>query len=62
MIMVLAWQVKEFFEKRQMDKGAALWQEAVRQSEDSGESPEEAYKRLKDTGWKPTQEQAERLR
>ena len=33
--------------------GAAMWREAERQSEESGESPEEIFKRLQSTNWRP---------
>ena len=33
--------------------GAAMWREAVRQSKESGESPEEIFKRLQSTNWRP---------
>ena len=33
--------------------GAAMWREAERQSEESGESPEEVFKRLQSTNWRP---------
>lgn len=53
MLVALAWKVKEYINNQQMDKGAALWQEAERQSQGTEESTDEAYKRLKKTGWKP---------
>ena len=51
--MVLAWQVKEYFEKKQMDKGVALGVEAVRRSQATGKALEEVLKELKAEGWKP---------
>ena len=33
--------------------GAAMWREAERQSEESGESPEEIFKRLQSENWRP---------
>ena len=33
--------------------GAAMWREAERQSEESGDSPEEIFKRLQSTNWRP---------
>ena len=53
MFMVLAWKVKEYFDNKQLDKGAAMWQEAERQSKTTNESTDEVYKRLKAAGWKP---------
>lgn len=53
MVMVLAWQVKEYFEKKQMDKGVALGVEAVRRSQATGKALEEVLKELKAEGWKP---------
>ena len=45
-------------ERRQRDQemqaiGAAMWREAERQSEESGESPEEIFKRLQSMNWQP---------
>ena len=33
--------------------GAAMWREAERQSKESGESPEEIFKRLQSENWRP---------
>ena len=33
--------------------GAAMWREAERQSKESGESPEEIFKRLQSANWRP---------
>ncbi len=56
MTMVLAWKVKEYFDKKQRNEGIALAQEARRQKRD-GETWEDAIERLKLEGWKPTKPQ-----
>lgn len=53
MLVVLAWKVKEYFDNKQLDKGAAMWREAERQSQTTKESVDDAYERLKAEGWRP---------
>ncbi len=52
MLVVLAWKVKEYFEKKQRAEGIALALEADRQKRE-GESLEQAIERLEAEGWKP---------
>ena len=51
-IMVLAWKVKEYFDKKLRDEGIALALEAQRQKRE-GETLEDAIERLKSEDWKP---------
>ena len=53
MLVVLAWKVKEYFDKKQMDRGIALGAEAQRRSQDTGKPFDEVLKELKAEGWKP---------
>ena len=53
MILVLAWKVKEYFDKKLRDEGIKLALEANRQKRDD-ESLEQAIERLKADKWKPT--------
>ena len=60
LLMVLALHALRSYEakKRQRELelqaiGAAMWREAQRQSEESGESPEEIFKRLQSVNWRP---------
>lgn len=53
MFMVLAWKVKEYFDKKQMDRGVALGAEAQRRSQSTGREFEEVLKELKAENWQP---------
>ena len=53
MILVLAWKVKEYFDKKLRDEGIKLALEANRQKRDD-ESLEQAIERLKADKWKPS--------
>ena len=59
-ILVLAWQVKEYFHKKSderdkalLNRGAAIGAEADRQRQDTGETREQAIARLIIEGWEP---------
>ena len=58
-LVVLGLQIKEYFENKQLDKGAVIGAEAERQRQETGETFAEAYKRLKKEGWKPPAATAE---
>ena len=60
LLMVLALRAIENYEARKRKRelemqaiGAAIWREAQRQSDESGESPEEIFKRLQSINWRP---------
>ena len=60
LLMVLALYALKSYEAKKRERelemqaiGAAMWREAQRQSEESGESPEEIFKRLQSTNWRP---------
>jgi hypothetical protein len=60
--MVLAWKVKEYFDrdraKRQQElriEGLLMWREAERLSRETGESADEIFERLNKENWKPSQ-------
>ena len=61
-IVVLAWKVKEYFdrerEKRQQElrnEGSLMWREAERLSRETGEPVGEIFERLNKENWKPSQ-------
>ena len=61
-IMVLAWKVKEYFDrdraKHQQElrnEGLLMWREAERLSRETGESADEIFERLNKENWKPSQ-------
>ena len=60
LLMVLALYALRSYEAKKRERelemqaiGAAMWREAQRQSEESGESPEEIFKRLQSINWRP---------
>ena len=60
LLMVLALYALKSYEAKKRERelemqaiGAAMWREAQRQSEESGESPEEIFKRLQSINWRP---------
>ena len=60
LLMVLALYALERYEARKRKReqellaiGAAMWREAQRQSEESGQPPEEIFQRLQSTNWRP---------